>query len=139
MIRFLVLTAACLSQAGCATPDRSADALAVYEAVFRDRLRQHPPDVRAYLVIDGADPSEDLLSRLRTDYPNLAPASEEPKEKGLRLHVEGLKWIDRDTAEVKSGYWFPTKFAGEGYFADYRVVREGGRWVVQKGKNETMS
>ena len=95
--------------------------------------------MRAYLAIAGADPSEDLLTRLRKDWPNVAPASEEPKEKGLRLHAEKLTWIDRNNAELESGYWFPTKFAGEGYSAKYRVSREGGRWVVQKSTNEVMS
>jgi hypothetical protein len=140
MGRFLVFTASCLTLAGCAVrPDRSADSPDVLEAVFRYRLQKHPHDVRAYLAVDGQDPPEELSSRLRKDWPNLAPASEEPKEKGLRFHVEGLKWIDRDTAEVEAGYWFPTKFAGEGYFGVHRVVREGGRWVVQKVTDETMS
>jgi hypothetical protein len=53
--------------------------------------------------------------------------------------VEGLKWIDRDTAELKAGHWLPTRYGIEGYFADHRVVRQGGRWVVAAVTNETMS
>jgi hypothetical protein len=95
--------------------------------------------VRAYLAVDGQDPPVQLLNRLRRDWPNLKPLSAEPKEKGLRISVKGLKWINPDAAELEAGHWFPTKFGGEGYFADHRVVRDGDRWVVQKVTKETMS
>ncbi|HYT93412.1 MAG TPA: hypothetical protein VEL76_32140, partial [Gemmataceae bacterium] len=73
------------------------------------------------------------------DWPNLKAISEEPKERALRIYVNKLKWIDTNTAEVEAGYWFPTKFAGQGYFGDHRVVRRDGRWVVAKITNETSS
>jgi hypothetical protein len=111
----------------------------MYEAVYRHHLKKHPADVRAYLSVDGKDPPAELLTRLRREFPNLKPISDEPKEKGLRLQVEDLKWINKDEAEVHAGYWFPTKFAGEGYYGDHHLVRQKGRWVVEKVANEVMS
>ena len=147
MWRTIALGLVCLGLTGCSGPSGGGgdapappkDPLDVYEAVFRYRLKNHPRDVRGYLSVDGRDLPADLLRRLRRDWPNLAPASEEPKEKGLRLSVSELKWIDANTAEVHAGYWFPTKFAGEGYFADHRVVKKDGQWVVASVSNEVMS
>ncbi len=145
MWRTIAFGLVCLGVTGCSgssggdAPAPSKDPLDVYEAVFRYRLQNHPRDVRAYLSVDGRDLPADLLRRLRRNWPNLAPASEEPKEKGLRLYVEELKWIDESTAELRAGSWFPTKYAGEGDFADYRVVKKNGQWVVASVTNETMS
>jgi hypothetical protein len=153
MARYLVLVMSCLVAVGCgAQPingptgkpgDHSGDDVDVYEAVFRYRLQkqfanQKPADVNVYLAVDGQDPPAELLKRLRKDWPNLQPASEDPKEEGYRVYVTNLKW-GGSGAEVKAGYWFPTKFAGEGYFADHHVIRENGRWVVEKLTNETSS
>ena len=143
--RTIVLGLLGLGVAGCSessaggSPAPSKDPLDVYEAVFRYRLQNHPRDVRAYLSVDDRDAPEELLRRLRRDWPNLAPASAEPKEKGLRLYVNNLTWIDDETAEVNAGYWFPTKFSGEGYFGDHHLVWKEGRWVVERVTKETMS
>lgn len=143
MRRLLGLLVIGLFAVGCSggPAAQQDDDLAVYEAVFRYRLeKQHGGgEVTAYLAVDGKDPPAELLKRLRADWPNLKPASEEPKEKGLRLYVEGLQRGPGDTATVKAGYWFPTRFAGEGYFADHHVIRSGGRRVVEKVTGETMS
>ena len=150
MSRCLVL-AACLLGAGCSGPvgggappappeggPAADDSLDVYETVFRYRLKQYKADVTAYLSVDGKDPPAELLKRLRKDWPNLKPVSEEPKEKALRVYAKNLKW-EQGTAVLKAGYWFPTKFAGEGYFADHHVVSNQGKWVVEKLTNETSS
>ncbi|HWG42354.1 MAG TPA: hypothetical protein VN688_06160 [Gemmataceae bacterium] len=145
MWRSLVFALTCLILAGCSNQPgnnssaQSGDALDVYEAVFRYRLQKYPADVRAYLAVDGQDVSEELLGRLRRDWPNLKPASEEPKEKGLRVYVEKLKWVNRSTAELHAGWWSPSKFAGDGYSGDHRVVRDGRQWRVEKVTNEIMS
>jgi hypothetical protein len=150
MARYLVLVTSCLFAVSCAKQAsngpaaQSEDAFDVYEAVFRYRLQKHlgdvkPADVKVYLSVDGKDPPAELLQRLRKDWPNLKPVSEEPKEKGYLLYVEGLKWGTRDAVDLKAGYWFPTKVAGQGYFADHHVIREKGRWVVDKVTNETSS
>jgi len=102
MWRTIALGLGCLGLTGCSGPSGGGgdgpapakDPLDVYEAVFRYRLQNHPRDVRAYLSVDGRDLPADLLRRLRRDWPNLAPASEEPKEKGLRLYVSELE-VDR--------------------------------------------
>jgi hypothetical protein len=145
MARCLVLAALCALAAGCFGPGASApaarpdEAIDVYEAVFRYRLQQQPADAEAYLSVDGQDPPAELLRRLRQDWPNLKPASEEPRDKGRRVYAEGLRWEGRDAAVMKAGYWFPTKAAGQGYFADHHVTRDQGRWVVAKVTNETSS
>ena len=149
MVRYLVVAVSCLLAAGCfAQPGNGLGAKAddtpdIYEAVFRYRLQllpgnPKPAEVKAYLAVDGKDPPVELLKRLRKDWPNLRPASEEPKEKGLRVYVEGFKREAQD-AVLKAGYWFPTKFAGEGYFADHHVIRDKGRCVVEKVTNEVSS
>jgi hypothetical protein len=145
MRRSILFLATCVITAGCSNRSESGppagpgDTIQVYEAVFRYRLQKQPSDVRAYLSVDGQDPPADLLTRLRCDWPNLKPASKELKKKGLRVYVEGLNWINPVTAELKAGQWFPTKFGGEGYFADHRVVCDGEKWVVETVTNETMS
>jgi hypothetical protein len=145
MGHYLVLAASCILAVGCFEQEgngpatRPDDDLDVYEAVFRYRLREKPADFKAYLSVEGKDPPAALLKRLVKDWPNLKPASEEPKEKGHRLYAEGLKRGARGEAELKAGYWFPTRFAGEGYFADHHLVREKGKWVVKKVTNETSS
>lgn len=150
MARDLVLTAVCLfavggsGQGANGLDPQPGDALDVYEAVIRYRLQKFPADVKpaelkAYLAVDGKDPAPELLKRLRKAWPNLKPISEEPKGKGLRVYVKGLKFSARGAAELNAGYWFPTKVAGEGYSADHHVVQEKGRWVVQKVTNEISS
>jgi len=153
MVRYLLM-ASCLLAAGCFEQkgDRPGDPqgngqkddLAVYEAVFRYRLEKHsvavkPADLQAYLSVNGKDPPAELMKQLRKDWPNLKPVSEEPKEKGLRIYVEDLKWESGTTAVLQAGYWFPTKFAGEGYFGDHHVTFEKGKWVVEKVTGETSS
>jgi hypothetical protein len=144
MSRYLCFAAVCVAMVGCSgrsgtDTDRSADALDVFEAVFRRHFPKPSEDFKAYLTIDGKDPSAELMKRLRRDWPNLKPGSEEPKEKGHRFYVDELTWTGRDSAEVKSGYWFPTKFAGEGGFGDYHLIRKAEGWVVEKVMNEVMS
>jgi hypothetical protein len=145
MTRFLILAplvllvAGCFKQAGSGPPAQAADPLDVDEAAFRYRLQQYSADVIAYLSIDDQDPPAELLKRLRKDWSNLKPASEEPKEKGLRIYAKGLEWQGRDTAKLHVGYWFPTRFAGEGGSADYHLLRENGVWQVNKVTNQTSS
>jgi hypothetical protein len=142
-MRRCLLLASCLLVTGCslgsAPAARPTDTVDVYEAVFRYRLKDRAANLEAYLAIDGKDPPAELLTRLRRDWPNLKPVSEEPKEKGHRVYVENLKLIGQDKAEAHAGYWFPTKFAGQGNSADHHIVREGERWVVQKVSNEISS
>ena len=150
MARFIILTA-CLLAAGCmgqgdgapgAAPGGGAapaNALDVYEAAFRHDLQKQPANVTAYLSVDDKDPPAELLKKLRKDWPNLKPVSEEPKEKGLRIYVEDLKWEGGNSAVLKVGHWFPTKFAGEGAFADHHFTLDNGRWVVTQVTNRVSS
>jgi hypothetical protein len=118
---------------------QSGDPADVYEAVFRHLLQKHPADVPAFVSVDGQDPPADLLNRLRRDWPNLKPVSDEPKVNGYVVYVEKLMWDGRDAAELRAGHRYNTRVAPDVYFGDHRVVREGGRWVVKSVTNETMS
>jgi hypothetical protein len=149
-----LLIAVCLWTAGCSGPSdppdsgsggaaggassRRDESLDVYEAVFRHQLKSFPPDAEAHLAIDDRDIPRELLDRLRHDWPNLRQVSEGSRDANLRVCAEGLKWDGRDAAELKVGYWFPTKFAGQARFGDHRLVRKGGRWVVESVTNETI-
>ena len=142
MCRAISMGILCVVVAGCSgekLPPEPKDPVAVQEAVLRHLLHKQPRDATAYLAVEGKDVSPALLARLRRDWPNLKPVSEEPKEKGLRFSVEAVKWIAPGVAEVHGGYWFPTKFAGEGYFADHRVVWKNGEWVFERVENVIMS
>jgi hypothetical protein len=150
MVRCIVMVCASMLAAGCLEPaaqnqgDRAKDTLDVQEAVFRFRLPKtpagmKPEDLRAYLAVDGKDPPAELMKRLQKDFPNLEPVSEEPKEKGLRIYVEGLKFAGNARAEVKAGYSMSTRLAPEGHFANHHLMRDKGRWIVEKVTNETRS
>jgi hypothetical protein len=115
------------------------ETLDVYEAVFRYRLKNRPADTVAYLEVKGKDLPAELLQRLRKDWPNLKPATEQPKNEGLRVYLEDLKWGRAGTAEVRAGHYFPTQFGHQGYFADHHLIRDKGRWVVERLTNETSS
>jgi hypothetical protein len=53
--------------------------------------------------------------------------------------LQGVKWIDRDTAEVEVQVSFQTRFGGEGRTDLYRVVRKDGQWTVAKVTNRAIS
>lgn len=127
------------SAAGRAATDRDAEATAVYEAVLRHQVQRwrvaQRPDAVCYVWIDGKDPSPAFLEQLGGDRPALAAGSQAPKGKGLHLHVEELKWLDDDTAELKGGF----SDGKDGSQNRYRVVRRDGHWVVDKDVVEAMS
>src|SRR6185369_9891653 len=103
------------------------------------RLEKQPKDAEVYLSVDNKDAPAELLDKLRKDWPNIKPASAMPKDKGLRIYVSKLKWTGQGTAEVEAGYWFPTKFAGQGYFGTHHLSWRDGRWVVEKVTDVVMS
>ena len=144
MVRQLVLVAFCLFAASCSWPTAGVpstptpDASGAYECVLRYQLGKQPADVKAFISVDGKDPSAELLTRLRKEWPNLRPMSEDPRQEGLRVYVEVPRW-NEGKAVLKAGYWFPTGFGTEAYFADHHVIQENGQWVVKEVTNETMT
>ena len=143
MVSRLFLIAACLMVGGCKvpsapTPSAARDPVNVYAAALRYYLKQ-ASDLQAYVAIEDQDPPAALLDSLRGDWPNLKPASQEPLKAGYLLSLEQLTWIDDDTVELRLRSRLHTKFAPEVYFADYRLIRQGKLWIVEKVFNETMS
>lgn len=139
MAAMALIAAGCFSGVSHGPPDRASDAIDVYEAAFSYRLAKQSTDIEAYLAVDGKNPAAELITRLRRRWPNLKPASEEPEKNGYRITAEQLKWIDAATAELRLHSVHNTQIARDVYFADYRVVRRGGQWVVEHVSNETMS
>lgn len=151
MRRVILLSALCLGVLGCGAPAGAPpapagggpaagtqDAAGVYEAAFRYRLAKQPKDVEAFLSVDDKDAPAELLEKLRKDWPNLKPRSATPKEKGLWIYVNNLTW-SHGGAEVEAGYWFPTKFAGQGYSGKHHLMHKGGQWQVERVTDEVMS
>jgi hypothetical protein len=111
----------------------------VYEAAFRHLLVKYPKDVEGYLALDSKDVPATVLDKLRKDWPKLKQISEMPKEKGLWLYVDNLKWTGHHSAELKAGHWSPTKFAGEGASGTYHMQLKDSKWVVEKITDVVMS
>jgi hypothetical protein len=158
MARILWLAVPCLLLAGCSCAPgngpsggtspgptgggpgtQAGDTLDIYEAVFRYRLEKRPADAVAYLEVAGKDAPAELLKRLRKDWPNLKPISDKPKDGGLRIYAEDIKWTRDIAAVVRAGHSFSTLSGSEGAFADHHLEREMGKWVVKRLTNETSS
>lgn len=142
MRQVLWLVALGLLAASCSRQPDSTGALAelaIYEAVFRHKLQGLPAEARLYLSVANQDAPPELLRRLRETWPNLEPASRQPKGTGTTFYAHALTWLDRDTVEVQVGSTRQTKHHPEQEFADFRVVRQGGQWVVEGKTNETTS
>jgi hypothetical protein len=138
----LILMAWCC---GCSSPpepvppDRDAQALDVYEAVFRHQLQKYAPGRPArttfYLFIDSHDPSPEFLQRFARQKPPVKKGSRSQPGKGVNLHVENLHWLDEHTALVKGGHADGKDGSGN----RYRVERRAGKWVVVEDVVEVMS
>jgi hypothetical protein len=112
--------------------DRGAEAVDVYEAVFRYQFGHNGSGLqekseRYCLSIQDKDPPPAFLDRFRGHKPAVLPGSQFQEGKGVLFRIGSLKWIDDDTAEVLGGY-------NEGPLSAswnrYRVVRKAGRWAV---------
>jgi hypothetical protein len=142
-VRYLLLAAVCLALAGCTGSSGSRggashESLTVYEAALRHQLKGYSPETRAYLSIDGRDIPMVLLTKLRSDWPNVQHASDAGKDEVLHVYAESLKWDGLYAAEVRAGYRMPTKYAGQMRFGDLRIVYKDGRWVVESVSNDTI-
>lgn len=129
------LCAALLTGCGVQAPaPQAADPAEVYEAALRHGLPDGDGD-GVYVQIDWADPPAETLARLRERWPSLRPASEAGDKKARRVHVEELKWLGRDEAEVRGGWGDGI----DGAIYVYRLARRGGAWVVTSRKTEAVS
>jgi hypothetical protein len=138
MSQWQFAAAVCLVVAGCRSGGTN-DARQIYVVAIQYRLQKQPIDVTVYVSVDDRDPPDDILIRLRREWPNLKPASQEPEKDGFLITIKSFKWIDKNTAELRMHGRYNSKIAPDHDFADYRVVRRGEQWVVDKVSNITMS
>ena len=125
------------------TPAHEPREAAVCEAVFRAQLRQplvdQPRIPRYYLALQGHDPDEALLRRLRELTPWVQPLSQcrVTARDGVRDRVTGaggvivqvarLTWVHRAAADVVGGYYITHRHAAG---LRYRVEPQGPHWAV---------
>jgi hypothetical protein len=125
------------------TPEREPLAAAVCEAVFRAQLRQplvdQPRVPRYYLALQGHDPDEALLRRLRELTPWVQPLSQcrvtardgvidrVTGAGGVIVQVARLTWVHGAAADVVGGYYITQRHAAG---LRYRVEQHGPDWAV---------
>jgi hypothetical protein len=125
------------------TPGRERLEAAVCEAVFRYQLQ--PPLVdspyvpRYYLALQGHDPDEALLRRLRALTPWVQPLSQcrvtardgvtdrTTGAGGVIVQVARLTWVHGAAADVVGGYYITHRHAAG---LRYRVEHQGHDWAV---------
>ena len=124
-------------------PGRERFEAAVCEAVFRYQLQQplvdHPQVPRYYLALQGQDPDEALLRRLRELTPWVQPLSQcrvtardgvmdrATGAGGVIVQVARLTWLHGAAADVVGGYYLTHRHAAG---LRYRVERQGHDWAV---------
>jgi hypothetical protein len=128
----LIFTAGCNGNGNEGDPK---DAPLVFEAVLKTELSGTKKGDGWYVFVDGVDPAPDALVLFQKNWAELQPGSKAPKGKANRVSISELKWIDRDTAELRGG--FSNGMDGRG--SRYRVVRKKGAWVVENAVVEVQS
>jgi hypothetical protein len=129
--------------AGSRAPGRERREAAVCEAVFRYQLQQppvdHPQVLRYYLALQGHDPDEALLCRLRELTPWVQPLSQcrvtardgvidrATGTDGVIVQVARLTWVHGAAADVVGGYYITHRHAAG---LRYRVEQHGRHWAV---------
>jgi hypothetical protein len=125
------------------TPGRERLEATVCEAVFRYQLQQplvdHAQVPRYYLALQGHDPNEPLLHRLRELTPWVQPLSQcrvtardgvidrATGTRGVIVQVARLTWVHAAAADVVGGYYITHRHAAG---LRYRVERQGHDWAV---------
>ncbi len=142
--RYLASIAAVLLVCGCSEDpprDRKSDVDDIYEAVFRHQFKKNHSSLKAKaeaycLAINDKDPPAEFLKRFEGHEPQIRPKSEFKVRESLVFNVHTPKWINDNTVEVSGGYYEDVKSASTN---QYRVVRKGGKWVVENDKLTSIS
>ena len=124
-------------------PGREHLEAAVCEAVLRYQLQQslvdHPQVPRYYLTLQGRDPDQSLLHRLRALTPWVQPLSRcrvtardgvtdrATGAGGVIVQVARLTWVHGAAADVVGGYYLTHRHA---VGLRYRVEQHGHDWAV---------
>ncbi|MBM3997802.1 MAG: hypothetical protein FJ303_27210 [Planctomycetes bacterium] len=138
MKRLILPFVLCLGTVGCDAAadgnDKGKNAEAVYEIVFRAELKEAKDGAAHFLSVDNKDIGPELLAKLKKTWPALQPWSKRPEPKGkdrvVHIGVHDLKWIDRNTAEVRGGF----SNGIDGRISGYRIIQRNGAWVIESVK-----
>ena len=127
----IILAGLCILSAGC-NPKQHNDPAPLYETVLREEFKREElkgakTGQGVYVFIDGEDPTPELLKAFQKEWPDLQPGSRAPQRKAIRISIDGLRWIDANTAELRGG-WSNGK---DGRGSRYRIVRRGNAWIVE--------
>jgi hypothetical protein len=129
--------------AGPLSPSRADLEAAVCETVFRYQLQQPlvdpPQPLHYYLALQGHDPGEPLLHRLRELTPWVQPLSQcrvtardgvidrATGAGGVIVQVARLTWVHAAAADVVGGYYITHRHAAG---LCYGVEQHGRHWAV---------
>jgi hypothetical protein len=129
--------------AGPLSPSRADLEAAVCETVFRYQLQQPlvdlPQPLHYYLALQGHDPGEPLLHRLRELTPWVQPLSQcrvtardgvidrATGAGGVIVQVARLTWVHAAAADVVGGYYITHRHAAG---LCYSVEQHGRHWAV---------
>jgi len=146
MRRFVVVTLLLLvTVTACFAVQKSSRAKAeddIRDAVFRYQIHHYKADVY-FLAISDRDPSSSFMTRFKGCKPPVKKQSESKLDpgrgikdrrtgaRGVVLHSEAVKWLNKNTVEV-TGDYFQNMRAGSGWI--FRVALKNGRWVVTEAK-----
>jgi hypothetical protein len=129
--------------AGPLSPSRADLEAAVCETVFRYQLQQPlvdlPQPLHYYLALQGHDPGEPLLHRLRELTPWVQPLSQcrvtardgvidrATGARGVIVQVARLTWVHAAAVDVVGGYYITHRHAAG---LCYGVEQHGRHWAV---------
>jgi hypothetical protein len=115
----------------------------IHEAVFRHQFNNNPSALgkraKAYFLrIREKDPDEAFLKRFEGHQPPVRPGSEwtDQDREALLFRVQTVKWIGDNTVEVRGSY-YEHKLSSSGSL--YRLVRQAGKWRVEKDEVQSIS
>lgn len=135
MRRLIIIASLCVISAGCEAPSPKDEA-AVYEAVLHREVGEQAGVANVFLFVDGKDPTPEMLDQFVKKFPAPKAGSKVPAQgMATRVSLDGLEWINANTAEVSGGF----SNGMDGRHSLYRVVRKQGEWVVEKAEVKAIS
>jgi hypothetical protein len=144
---FLVHGHFLVAQAHRATSKLAAED-AIRESVIRYQMKDFKSDI-SFVEIDGKDPTDDFMKRLR-DMPgivrkasasafnkeNMSVVDKETGKRGTIFQTGSIRWLSRDAVTVEGGYYCGGRCAAGIQFS---VKRKNGKWVVISGHTRWVS
>jgi hypothetical protein len=134
--------------------DRNLQESSIYESLVRDDIGSNRWSNRVFfLSVDGSDPSDELMIRLRASGLAINRASEAHYDRtksgltgrwidqrsgrsAVQIDVGSIRWLFGDRVEVKSGLSCGPLCGGGGI---YQLVKTQSRWAVAACRNRWMS